>query len=98
MIKPDVFVHIILLPKECMVDEDGTFNELAGPELQKLSVMTEGNDKGIKTWKKGRTRGFYRLLKRNNFLIIMLIKIEKCFENEFVSCLMMDESDVCFTQ
>lgn len=49
MIKPDVFVHIILLPKECMVDEDGTFNELAGPELQKLSVMTEGNDKGIKT-------------------------------------------------
>uniref|UniRef100_A0AAX7U5M2 isoleucine--tRNA ligase n=1 Tax=Astatotilapia calliptera TaxID=8154 RepID=A0AAX7U5M2_ASTCA len=33
------------LPVECMVDEDGTFNELAGPELQKLSVMTEGNDK-----------------------------------------------------
>ncbi|XP_005728743.1 isoleucine--tRNA ligase, mitochondrial [Pundamilia nyererei] len=35
------------LPVECMVDEDGTFNELAGPELQKLSVMTEGNDKVI---------------------------------------------------
>lgn len=35
------------LPVECMVDEDGKFNELAGPELQKLSVMTEGNDKVI---------------------------------------------------
>lgn len=61
MIKPDVFVHIILLPKECMVDEDGTFNELAGPELQKLSVMTEGNDKGIKTWK---STGFLQAAKK----------------------------------
>lgn len=42
--------------------------------------------------------GFYRLLKRNNFLIILLIKIKKSFENEFVSCLMMDVSDACFTQ
>lgn len=29
-----------------MVDEDGMFTELAGPELQNLSVMTEGTDKG----------------------------------------------------
>lgn len=29
-----------------MVDEDGRFTELAGPELQSLSVMTEGTDKG----------------------------------------------------
>lgn len=57
MIKPDVFVHIILLPKECMVDEDGTFSELAGPELQKLSVMTEGNDKGIKNMEKREEHG-----------------------------------------
>lgn len=64
MIKPDVFVHIILLPKECMVDEDGTFNELAGPELQKLSVMTEGNDKGIKTWKRGKNTGFLQAAKK----------------------------------
>ncbi|XP_030574059.1 isoleucine--tRNA ligase, mitochondrial isoform X2 [Archocentrus centrarchus] len=35
------------LSVECMVDEDGKFNELAGPELQRLSVMTEGNDKVI---------------------------------------------------
>uniref|UniRef100_A0A669DLN4 isoleucine--tRNA ligase n=1 Tax=Oreochromis niloticus TaxID=8128 RepID=A0A669DLN4_ORENI len=35
------------LPVECMVDEDGKFNELAGAELQKLSVVTEGNDKVI---------------------------------------------------
>ncbi|KAM4724275.1 isoleucine--tRNA ligase, mitochondrial isoform 3-T3 [Anableps anableps] len=32
------------LPVECMVDEDGRFTELAGPELQNLSVMTEGTD------------------------------------------------------
>ncbi|XP_059209664.1 isoleucine--tRNA ligase, mitochondrial isoform X3 [Centropristis striata] len=32
---------------ECMVDEDGKFTELAGPELQSLSVMTEGTDKVI---------------------------------------------------
>uniref|UniRef100_A0A3P8PXM2 Isoleucine--tRNA ligase, mitochondrial n=1 Tax=Astatotilapia calliptera TaxID=8154 RepID=A0A3P8PXM2_ASTCA len=51
------------LPVECMVDEDGTFNELAGPELQKLSVMTEGNDKGIKTWKRGKNTGCNALLK-----------------------------------
>uniref|UniRef100_A0A673LKS3 isoleucine--tRNA ligase n=1 Tax=Sinocyclocheilus rhinocerous TaxID=307959 RepID=A0A673LKS3_9TELE len=31
------------LPVECMVDEEGRFTELAGPELQKKSVMTEGN-------------------------------------------------------
>lgn len=30
-----------------MVDEDGKFTELAGPELQNLSVMTEGTDKGL---------------------------------------------------
>ncbi len=29
-----------------MVDEDGKFTELAGSELQNLSVMTEGTDKG----------------------------------------------------
>lgn len=29
-----------------MVDEDGNFTEVAGPELQNLSVMTEGTDKG----------------------------------------------------
>uniref|UniRef100_A0A4W5MMD1 Isoleucyl-tRNA synthetase 2, mitochondrial n=1 Tax=Hucho hucho TaxID=62062 RepID=A0A4W5MMD1_9TELE len=29
---------------ECMVDEEGRFNELAGPELQNQSVMGEGND------------------------------------------------------
>uniref|UniRef100_A0A673Y1L4 Isoleucyl-tRNA synthetase 2, mitochondrial n=1 Tax=Salmo trutta TaxID=8032 RepID=A0A673Y1L4_SALTR len=28
---------------ECMVDEEGRFNELAGPELQNQSVMGEGN-------------------------------------------------------
>ncbi|XP_047200714.1 isoleucine--tRNA ligase, mitochondrial [Girardinichthys multiradiatus] len=32
------------LPVECMVDEDGRFTELAGPELQNLSVITEGTD------------------------------------------------------
>uniref|UniRef100_A0A673LEM3 isoleucine--tRNA ligase n=1 Tax=Sinocyclocheilus rhinocerous TaxID=307959 RepID=A0A673LEM3_9TELE len=31
------------LPVECIVDEEGRFTELAGPELQKKSVMTEGN-------------------------------------------------------
>lgn len=35
------------LSVECMVDEDGKFNDLAGPELQRLSAMTEGNDKVI---------------------------------------------------
>uniref|UniRef100_A0A3B4ZLB4 isoleucine--tRNA ligase n=1 Tax=Stegastes partitus TaxID=144197 RepID=A0A3B4ZLB4_9TELE len=35
------------LSVECMVDEDGKFTELAGPELQSLSVMTEGTDKVI---------------------------------------------------
>lgn len=58
------FVHIILLPKECMVDEDGKFNELAGAELQKLSVMTEGNDKGIKTWTRGQNTGFLQAAKK----------------------------------
>ena len=37
---------VFLWLKECMVDEDGKFTELAGPELQNLSVMTEGTDKG----------------------------------------------------
>uniref|UniRef100_A0A8C2E9U5 isoleucine--tRNA ligase n=1 Tax=Cyprinus carpio TaxID=7962 RepID=A0A8C2E9U5_CYPCA len=31
------------LPVECIVDEEGRFTEMAGPELQKKSVMTEGN-------------------------------------------------------
>ncbi|XP_026188206.1 isoleucine--tRNA ligase, mitochondrial isoform X2 [Mastacembelus armatus] len=35
------------LSVECMVNEDGKFTELAGPELQNLSVMTEGTDKVI---------------------------------------------------
>uniref|UniRef100_A0A8C9ZMF1 Isoleucine--tRNA ligase, mitochondrial n=1 Tax=Sander lucioperca TaxID=283035 RepID=A0A8C9ZMF1_SANLU len=35
------------LSVECMVDEDGKFTELAGPELQNLSVMREGTDKVI---------------------------------------------------
>ncbi|XP_061157054.1 isoleucine--tRNA ligase, mitochondrial isoform X1 [Syngnathus typhle] len=35
------------LPVECMVDEDGKFTELAGPELQHLSVFKEGNEKVI---------------------------------------------------
>uniref|UniRef100_A0A3Q1H747 isoleucine--tRNA ligase n=1 Tax=Acanthochromis polyacanthus TaxID=80966 RepID=A0A3Q1H747_9TELE len=35
------------LSVECMVDEDGKFTELAGPELQNLPVMTEGTDKVI---------------------------------------------------
>ncbi|XP_026211408.1 isoleucine--tRNA ligase, mitochondrial isoform X2 [Anabas testudineus] len=35
------------LSVECMVDEDGKFTELAGPELQSLSVMAEGTDKVI---------------------------------------------------
>lgn len=29
-----------------MVNEDGKFTELAGPELENLSVMKEGNEKG----------------------------------------------------
>ncbi|KAJ7988940.1 hypothetical protein DPEC_G00314400 [Dallia pectoralis] len=32
------------LPVECLVDEDGRFTELAGPELHNQCVMTEGND------------------------------------------------------
>ncbi|KAM9340808.1 isoleucine--tRNA ligase, mitochondrial [Symphorus nematophorus] len=35
------------LSVDCMVDEDGRFTDLAGPELQNLSVMTEGTDKVI---------------------------------------------------
>nr|XP_061798836.1 isoleucine--tRNA ligase, mitochondrial-like [Nerophis lumbriciformis] len=35
------------LPVECMVDEDGKFTELAGPELENLSVLKEGNEKVI---------------------------------------------------
>ncbi|XP_056151676.1 isoleucine--tRNA ligase, mitochondrial isoform X2 [Lampris incognitus] len=35
------------LSVDCMVDEEGKFTELAGPELQNLSVMEEGNDKVI---------------------------------------------------
>ncbi|XP_020503673.2 isoleucine--tRNA ligase, mitochondrial isoform X2 [Labrus bergylta] len=35
------------LSVECMVDEDGKFTDLAGSELQNLSVMTEGTDKVI---------------------------------------------------
>lgn len=35
------------LSVECIVDEDGKFTELAGPELQNLSVMSEGTDKVI---------------------------------------------------
>ncbi|XP_063352861.1 isoleucine--tRNA ligase, mitochondrial isoform X1 [Pelmatolapia mariae] len=53
------------LPVECMVDEDGKFNELAGPELQKLSVMTEGNDKVIS------------MLKQSN----ALLKEEQCIHS-----------------
>uniref|UniRef100_A0A671VXP0 Isoleucine--tRNA ligase, mitochondrial n=1 Tax=Sparus aurata TaxID=8175 RepID=A0A671VXP0_SPAAU len=34
------------LSVECMVDADGKFTDLAGPELQNLSVMTKGTDKG----------------------------------------------------
>lgn len=29
-----------------MVDEDGKFTELAGPELKDLSVMSDGTEKG----------------------------------------------------
>ncbi|KAJ8366529.1 hypothetical protein AAFF_G00350830, partial [Aldrovandia affinis] len=32
------------LPVECMVDEEGRFTELAGPQLQTQSVMDEGTD------------------------------------------------------
>lgn len=35
------------LSVECMVDEDGKFTDLAGPELQGLSVMSEGTKKVI---------------------------------------------------
>ncbi|XP_070834709.1 isoleucine--tRNA ligase, mitochondrial isoform X1 [Chaetodon trifascialis] len=35
------------LSVECMVDEDGKFTELAGPELQNLYVMREGTEKVI---------------------------------------------------
>ncbi|XP_068194283.1 isoleucine--tRNA ligase, mitochondrial isoform X2 [Antennarius striatus] len=32
---------------DCLVDEDGSFTDLAGPELRSLSVMGEGTDKVI---------------------------------------------------
>ncbi|XP_019732217.1 isoleucine--tRNA ligase, mitochondrial isoform X2 [Hippocampus comes] len=35
------------LPVECLVDGDGKFTELAGPELHNLSVFKEGNEKVI---------------------------------------------------
>ena len=35
------------LSVECMVDEDGKFTELAGPDLRNLPVMGEGTDKVI---------------------------------------------------
>ncbi|XP_028994181.1 isoleucine--tRNA ligase, mitochondrial isoform X2 [Betta splendens] len=35
------------LSVDCIVDEDGKFTKLVGPELQNLSVMTEGTDKVI---------------------------------------------------
>ncbi|RVE66365.1 hypothetical protein OJAV_G00106640 [Oryzias javanicus] len=35
------------LPVECMVDEEGRFTELVGPQLQGLPVLTEGTDKVI---------------------------------------------------
>ncbi|XP_055010835.1 isoleucine--tRNA ligase, mitochondrial isoform X2 [Boleophthalmus pectinirostris] len=35
------------LSVECIVDEDGKFTELAGPELQSLFVMSEGTNKVI---------------------------------------------------
>ncbi|KAG7511082.1 isoleucine-tRNA ligase, mitochondrial isoform X1 [Solea senegalensis] len=35
------------LSVDCIVDEDGKFTEAAGPELQSLSVMSEGTDKVI---------------------------------------------------
>uniref|UniRef100_A0A1A8MEG1 Isoleucine--tRNA ligase, mitochondrial n=2 Tax=Nothobranchius pienaari TaxID=704102 RepID=A0A1A8MEG1_9TELE len=35
------------LSVDCLVDEDGKFTDLAGPELQNLPVMTEGTDKVI---------------------------------------------------
>ncbi|KAM6973438.1 isoleucine--tRNA ligase, mitochondrial [Aplochiton taeniatus] len=35
------------LSVECMVDGEGKFTELAGPELQNMSVMGEGTDKVI---------------------------------------------------
>ncbi|XP_012737304.2 isoleucine--tRNA ligase, mitochondrial isoform X4 [Fundulus heteroclitus] len=41
------------LPVECIVDEDGRFTELAGPELQNLPVITEGTDKVIASLKDG---------------------------------------------
>uniref|UniRef100_A0AAQ4QAJ2 Isoleucine--tRNA ligase, mitochondrial n=2 Tax=Gasterosteus aculeatus aculeatus TaxID=481459 RepID=A0AAQ4QAJ2_GASAC len=39
------------LSVECMVDEDGVFTHLAGPELHRLPVMTEGTDKVIRMLK-----------------------------------------------
>ncbi|KAJ0008755.1 hypothetical protein NQD34_016170 [Periophthalmus magnuspinnatus] len=41
------------LSVECIVDEDGKFTELAGPELQSLSVMSEGTNKVISMLKEG---------------------------------------------
>ncbi|KAM8914621.1 isoleucine--tRNA ligase, mitochondrial-like isoform 2-T2 [Spinachia spinachia] len=35
------------LSVECLVDDDGKFTQLAGPELQNLPVMLEGTDKVI---------------------------------------------------
>lgn len=37
---------MFLLLKDCLVDEDGRFTPLAGPQLQSLPVMTEGTDRG----------------------------------------------------
>lgn len=41
-----ISIEYVFLLKECMVDEDGRFTELAGAKLQNLSVMTEGTDTG----------------------------------------------------
>lgn len=37
---------VSLLLKDCLVDEDGRFTTMAGPQLQGLPVMTEGTDTG----------------------------------------------------
>uniref|UniRef100_A0A8C7BKC5 isoleucine--tRNA ligase n=1 Tax=Neovison vison TaxID=452646 RepID=A0A8C7BKC5_NEOVI len=36
------------LPTDCLVDEDGVFTDVAGPELQNKSVLEEGTDVVIK--------------------------------------------------
>lgn len=47
MLHLNIHTHVFLfLPKECMVDEDGKFTELAGPELRNLCAMTDGTNKG----------------------------------------------------